>query len=41
MEKILQIYVLAATFNDLKIIEEANAERNHLVVAMIFSEKEK
>lgn len=41
MEKILQILVLVATINDRKIIEEANAERNHLVITMLLPEKEK
>lgn len=36
MEKILQIFVLVATVNDRKIIEEANAERNHFVITLLF-----
>ena len=36
MDKILQIFVLVSTVKDRKIIEQSNAERNHLVITMLF-----
>lgn len=41
MDNILQILVLVATVNDRRIIEEANAERNHAVINMLFPDKDK